>query len=157
MLPYFEMHSTPRLTSSRSSVTTVCIVRDLKSWPMCIFRVGIERVLNSPLNLKVYVTSPTLAQNGRLMTLSLPPSSSSPCNYIKNLSFLPGCHTPFATPVMTGHEKQRTASPAENEVAFRQQPKDDKQEIPCYSQYPRGPVVSPALHKDIYSLSNTVF
>lgn len=28
MLPYFKMHSTPRLTSSRSSVTTVCIVRD---------------------------------------------------------------------------------------------------------------------------------
>ena len=32
-----------------------------------------------------------------------------------------------------------------------------KQEIPCYSQYPRGLLVSQALHKEIYSLSNTVF
>lgn len=67
-------------------------------------------------------------------------------------------HTlPSVTPVMAGYEKQWTASPAENEVAFREQPKDDKQEIPCCSQYPRGPVVSPALRKDIYSLSNTGF
>ena len=32
-----------------------------------------------------------------------------------------------------------------------------KQETPCSSQYPRGPVVSPTLQKEIYSLSNTVF
>ena len=93
-----------------------------KSWPVCLFHVGIERVLNSPLNLMVSITSPTLAQNGRLMPLSLPSSPSSPCNYIKNLSFLPGCHTPSVTSVMTGYETQWTASAAENDVAFRQQP-----------------------------------
>lgn len=103
-----------------------------KSWPVCIFCVGTERVLNSPLNLMVYVTSPTLAQNGRLMSLSLPSSPSSSCNYTKNLSFLSGCHTPSVTPVMTRYEMQGTASPAENDVAFRQQPKDDKTGNPLF-------------------------
>lgn len=103
-----------------------------KSWTVCLFRVGIERVLNSPLNLMVYITSPTLAQNGRLMSLSLPSSPSSPCNYIKNLSFIPGCHTPSVTSVMTGYGTQWTASPTENDVAFRQQPKDDKTGNPLF-------------------------
>ena len=89
---------------------------------MCIFRVGTERVLNSPLNLKVYITSPTLARNGRLMSLSLPPSSSSPCNYIKNLSFLPGCHTPSPLSLLWWQDmrsngqlpQQRTKWPSES-------------------------------------------
>lgn len=63
-----------------------------------------------------------------------------------------------ATPVKTGYGKPWIDSPAENKIRLQTSiQKMTKQEIPCSSEYLRGLLVSQALHKESFSLSNTVF